>query len=100
MKTVKMTRAQLREAIIKKRGEEETREVLDYLRDMNAAIVLLRELPKAFMDYKHGEILWSGILGLPYHEAMVRFEIGNEAEAIACAWWQWKTGEIVELVNE
>lgn len=100
MKTVKMTRAQLRVAIIEKRGEGELREVLDYLRDMNAAIVLLREMPMAGLDYYESDLVtltWSADDG-DIHG--VDNERGNEAEAVALAWWQWKTGEKVELVSE
>lgn len=95
MKTVKMTRAQLREAIIKKRGEGELREVLDYLGDMNAAIEMLRELPGSGMVYLKGLVqVWFCVESVAHGASA---PIGKEAEAIACAWWQYKTGEVVEI---
>lgn len=117
MDTEQKTRAQLREAIAEKRGFQAVRTIdgvgasrlfgwredsdaleliPDYLNSMDAAMPLLRELPgyvltAALVTWRTG-----GSLGYK----VVHIEIGKEAEAISCAWWQWKTGEVVELVEE
>jgi hypothetical protein len=125
MKTQQMTRAQLREAIAELRGEDkcfavttdkqrreiefynlskeyldipEVKVMPDYLGSMDAAMPLLRELPLAHMEYVGDAILFIAFQSkrtgkIEFHEGRT----GNEAEAIACAWWQWTTREIVEI---
>jgi hypothetical protein len=128
--TKQMTRSQLREAIAEKQGwtnlfpnwKEKggypnwmspeghmtaAREIKlpDYLGSMDAAMPLLRELPKVeltifttWQKVSFCSVRWG--TGKKYPFGRVDADFGKEAEAIACAWWQHTTGEVVELVEE
>lgn len=68
--------------------------VPDYLNSMDAALPLLRELPRYRMT--SFSVAYTNKRSLHHIPIME----GKEAEAVACAWWQFTTGEVVELVEE
>ena len=116
MKTVKMTRAELRNAIADLRGWKcgncdegaphigcpidkfgmDVYAMPDYLRDMNEAMVLFREIPDVGLEYPEG-----GPLVFWWDEMTMKSVFGdgmrNEAEVICAAWYEFKTGVRVEV---
>lgn len=77
----------------------------DFTGDIADAMPLLRELRVAGLRYFKDCVMisWAPREGISYATGgvhMFRGEIGKEAQAISCAWWQFTKGEIVEIVNE
>lgn len=76
------------------------RENPDYCSDIAAAMELWRELPEC--DLSKGSANWLGLswfdaLGVEYSYTSV---VGKEAELIARAFYEWKTGQTVEIMKE
>jgi len=116
MKTVKMTRAELRNAIAELRGWRETidsdgsrwidgpqgeidKDLPDYLGDMNEAIILFRELPGADLFYtpSKGDVICFFADHSSGKSGSCFASINDEAHAIAAAWYQFTTGIRVEV---
>lgn len=93
---------------IRKDGETVWLPRHDYTGSMDAAIVLFRELPERSLDTIHDENGNELIEAAAFLREKMGYErslsaeepIGREAIAICRAWYRWKTGEEIEIVEE